>query len=94
MRTTLDLSDPLFRQLKARAALRGMTLKDLLTQIIEAALEEPEQPAPRKRSPLPVTRRLGEGPPIPYRTNAELNAILDDEGAKNTLGVYETGRSS
>lgn len=94
MRTTLDLSDLLFRQLKARAALRGMTLKDLLTQIIQAALEEPEQPAPRKRSSLPVARRLGEGPPIPYRTNAETHAILDEEEARSALKAYETGRSS
>jgi hypothetical protein len=35
MRTTLDLPDEMFRQLKAEAALRGAKLKDLIAQFIE-----------------------------------------------------------
>ena len=38
MRTTLDLSDETFRQLKAQAALSGLKLKDLVTQFIERGL--------------------------------------------------------
>lgn len=30
MRTTLDIPDPLFRHLKARAAMQGSTLRDLV----------------------------------------------------------------
>jgi len=40
MRTTLDLPDETFRQLKARAALSGLKLKDLVTQFIERGLAE------------------------------------------------------
>lgn len=36
MRTTLDLPDELFRQLKARAALLGTSVKELLTSYVES----------------------------------------------------------
>ena len=39
MRTTLDLPDALFRQLKAQAALQGITLKSLLQRLIERGLK-------------------------------------------------------
>ena len=38
MRTTLDLPDETFRQLKAQAALRGLELKELVTQLIQRGL--------------------------------------------------------
>ena len=38
MRTTLDLPDETFRQLKSQAALSGMKLKELVTQLIERGL--------------------------------------------------------
>jgi hypothetical protein len=38
MRTTLDLPDPLFRELKARSALRGMLLKDFVAETLQADL--------------------------------------------------------
>ena len=38
MRTTLDLPDPIFRRLKSRAAIHGMSLKALLARIISAGL--------------------------------------------------------
>lgn len=44
MRTTLDLPDPLFRTLKARAALQGRSLKDLVVSYVERGLREPSVP--------------------------------------------------
>jgi len=41
MRTTLDLPDQLFRTLKARAALQGRSLKDLVVSYVERGLREP-----------------------------------------------------
>lgn len=38
MRTTLDLPDVLFRRLKSRAAIEGLSLKDLLTRYVTAGL--------------------------------------------------------
>lgn len=84
MRTTLDLPDSLFREVKTRAVQQGMTLKDLLAQYIQAGMNAPvgEPTAPRASIPLPYFRKT-EGPSIPARTSAELYAILDEEDIAN-----------
>lgn len=46
MKTTLDIPDPLFRQAKARAALRGVSLRQFVTE----ALEDKVAPSSTKRS--------------------------------------------
>lgn len=58
MRTTLDLPDKIFRQLKSKVALHGVKLKALVTQFIEKSLAKRiiQLPSPRYRSPLPVLR--------------------------------------
>lgn len=40
-RTTLDLPAPLMREIKSRAALSGVSMKDLLAQLLQSALQEP-----------------------------------------------------
>lgn len=79
MRTTLDLPDELFRQVKARAAVRGTTIKDLLTRYVESGLRQPDAPSvpARARSRLPVIKRRNRVP-IPSLTPA-LQASLDEE---------------
>ena len=59
MRTTLDLPDPLFRELKARSALRGVLLKDFVAEILQTGLAQTAaaQAEARPRSPLPVIRK-------------------------------------
>lgn len=80
MRTTLDLPDALFRELKAQAALRGMKLKDLVALLVEQGLRQ-KSTIPRRRSPLPVARRAVAGHTVRAQSNAALNKILDDEDA-------------
>jgi hypothetical protein len=47
MRTTVDLSDTLYRALKAKAALEGRTVREVLTQAVEQWLQGgPREPAP------------------------------------------------
>ncbi len=85
MRTTLELPDPLFREVKARAAKQGMKLKELLASYIEAGFHgriiPPSTSAPAGGSaPLPVAfRRDPSIPPVPARSNAELFSLLDEE---------------
>ncbi len=83
MRITLELPDPLFREVKARAAQSGLKLKELLTRYIEAGLKVPEAQSvtPRpKRAPLPVLfEKTPGGSTSPALTNAELYAILEKE---------------
>ena len=39
MKTTLEIPDDLFRQTKATAAMRGASLKDFITEALQAHLE-------------------------------------------------------
>jgi Arc/MetJ family transcription regulator len=82
MRTTIDLPDELFRQVKAKAALDGLRLKDLITRFVEQGLRQAALPstAPRRRSELPVAR-VATGRTLPDLTSAEIHRILEEEEA-------------
>ena len=41
MKTTLDIPDPLFRQAKARAALRGVSLRQCVAEALEEKVRAP-----------------------------------------------------
>jgi hypothetical protein len=79
MRTTLDLPDELFRRVKAKAALEGAKLKDLLARCIESGLRQTAQLTgpPASRSKLPIIKRKGKRA-IPNLTS-ELQAKLEEE---------------
>lgn len=90
MRTTMDIPDPLFRQVKARAALEGRKLKDLIAEYVSRGLLSEGLPGAadghRARSPIPVIQRAAAtGKTIPALANAEIAAILDEEDAERTL---------
>ncbi len=81
MRTTVDLPDDLYRALKARAALSGVTMRDLLRRLIEQGLRQPGtvgEGAPRRREPPPVIIPP-RGKPIAALSRAELRRIEDEE---------------
>ncbi|MBP6782550.1 MAG: hypothetical protein KA152_02095 [Verrucomicrobiales bacterium] len=89
MRTTLDLPDSLFKEVKTRAVQQGVKLKDLLAAYIEAGLRA-QQPSEkgftpsRNPHPLPVGIHRIPGTPLhPALSNAELYAILEDEDIAN-----------
>lgn len=86
MRTTLDLPDDLMRQLKARAALEGRSLRDVVLELVQAGLragrEVGTHAAPHMKDALPT---VGTGKPLPLAralfTNADLMEIANsDEG--------------
>ena len=78
MRTTLDLPDELFRQVKAKAALEGTKLKDLLTRFVRTGLGEPAQRPRSRRSKLPVIKRRGKRL-IPDLTSQERSHLEEKE---------------
>jgi hypothetical protein len=82
MRTTLDLPDETFRKLKAEAAMRGYKLKELVAEFIERGLNEqplpPTTQCPRPIYAIPIAREAN-GTVTPALSNAQLQAILDDE---------------
>jgi len=84
MRTTIDLPDPLFREVKTRAVQQGMKLKDLVANYIEAGLRGTSnsvaRPALRQRSPIPIAIPRVPGSALtPALSNAQLQAILNEE---------------
>ncbi len=60
MKTTLEIPDDLFREAKARAALEGRKLKDLVADGLRATLSGRVAPAkPRKRVEFPIIKGKG-----------------------------------
>ena len=78
MRTTLELPDPLFARLKARALGQGVTLKQLLHSYVEQGLNTPPPDATVRRSAATLPRLkgalAGEAGPL---SNAALFELLD-----------------
>lgn len=49
MKTTLELPDELMRAIKVRAAQQDRKIKDVVTELLQRGLAEPERPAPAAR---------------------------------------------
>lgn len=92
MRTTLDLPDETFRQLKAQAALNGMKLKELVTQLIQrglaAGVTDPKPARPTGPPPIAI-RRVPGMPLTPALSNAQLYAILNDQDLAEYQSVLQ-----
>lgn len=86
MRTTLDLPDDLLRRVKARAAMEGVKMKDLVTLYLQQGLAQTSLPgvAGRERSRLP-TRTLADAR-ISALTNAEVEEIFSAEDSERAAG--------
>ena len=73
MRTTVDMPDPVFRKMKATAALRGVSLKEFLLSAVEHEMANKQAKKdytvrlPLIRSKRPGTLNL---------TNAEIEDLL------------------
>jgi hypothetical protein len=61
MRTTVDIPDPTYRQLKARAALRGCSVKELILNGVEAELNVEKRGPAKGRVGLPLIRSKRPG---------------------------------
>jgi hypothetical protein len=79
MRTTVDLPSELQRQAKARAALRGESLKTLLTRAVAAELDR--EARPRQRVALPVFGDVA-GPVVNVTSASIARALATDETAR------------
>ena len=79
MRTTFDLPDELMRHLKARAALEGRSLRDLVLELVERGLKAPAASAASAPMDLP-TVRLGRPLALAHKAlnHADLSALADE----------------
>ncbi len=83
MRTTIDIPDSLFRELKSAAALRGETLKALLLRAVKKELHGESVPPRINRIELPLVKSKEES----YDTSPErLAAILEEEDIEKLGG--------
>ena len=94
MRTTLDLPDETFRQLKVQAALRGLKLKELVTQFIERGLDGKMPKSANvvavEVQAIPIAREA-DGSVTHYLSNAQLYEIIDaQDQAKYQRVLNET----
>lgn len=80
MRTMIDLPDALYRELKAKAALEGLPMKDVVRRLVERGLGVPSagQGVP-SRSVVPS---FSVGGPLPAGLlgNAALFELIEGEG--------------
>lgn len=73
MRTTVDLPDPLFRELKAVAARRGTSLKTVIRSAVETEIRKAERKTGRRlKFPLLDSRAPGSL----HLRNAEIDDLL------------------
>jgi plasmid stability protein len=66
MRTTVDIPDPLYRELKVKAATEGRSVKELILRGVESELRPPvkspqQKDAGRKELRLPVLKSKEPG---------------------------------
>jgi hypothetical protein len=61
VRTTVDIPDPTYRQLKARAALRGCSVKDLILRGVEIELNGERRAETKGRVALPLIKSKRPG---------------------------------
>ncbi len=74
MRTTLDLPDSTFRQLKSLAAQRGVSLKQILRIAVERELAQATEPPRKRRLRVPILD--SQEPGTLNLTNADIEDLL------------------
>ncbi len=74
MRTTVDLPDEVFRQLKSIAAQRGASLKQLLRTAVEKELSTDQSHSDKYRVTLPILD--SKEPGTLNLTNADIEELL------------------
>lgn len=73
MKTTLEIPDVLYRQVKARAALKGQTVKDFMVEAVRAKLAD-NGAKPNKKTGWRAVYGAADPKEI-----AELQRIIDEE---------------
>lgn len=77
MKTTIEIPEPLFRQAKAKAAMDGLTLRDLFVRGLQLAVQTPSTPM-KHRASFPLIRAAKSAPRL---TDEQIYAALNtDEG--------------
>ena len=84
MKTTLIIPDPVFRDLKRRAAERGTTMSELATELMRKGLTD--RPKRVKLPPLP-TFKMGWPPKVNVADREALYDFLEAERDERLYGI-------
>jgi hypothetical protein len=76
MKTTIEIPETLFRQAKARAAMDGLSLRDLFVRGLQLALQTPPAAQPKRKANFPFIRASENAPRL---TNEQVTAVLNTE---------------
>jgi len=79
VRTTIELPDLLYRQVKAKAALEGVPMKALVQRLVEHGLATPAVPPPAASRSAPPTLSIGQRLPAKLMSNAALFELAEDD---------------
>jgi hypothetical protein len=79
MKTTLEIPDPIFKRAKARAAMEGIKLKDLVAAALAGYLARPKGDAPTGPGVCPFPLVSGKGGPLLKHLDHETIAHLQEE---------------
>jgi hypothetical protein len=83
MKTTLEIPDTLYRQLKARAALKGQTVKDFMVEAVRARLKN-ERSQPSEKFGWEAAFGIADPEDV-----AEVQRIIDEEFSKIDLDDWK-----
>lgn len=77
MRTTIDIPDELFRAAKAKAALEGRLLKDLVLEGLQLVIvAAPEEKRALRKTKFPIIKSSGTGRKI---TQEDVDKAIQDQ---------------
>jgi plasmid stability protein len=79
MKTTVEIPDSLYRQVKARAALQGKSIKDFLVEAVRAKIKSETVQPKEKQNKKGWRAVFGAADP---KDVAEVQRIIDEEFSK------------
>jgi hypothetical protein len=88
MKTTIDIPEPLYRQTKIRAVEQGTTLKALVLEALERALQTASPSESDPRMPYSARRRLLPG----YKAAEEAGAYRGGRDSTETISEERDAR--
>ena len=79
MKTTFEIPNPLFKRVKAQAAMEGLKLKDVVASALSAYLTRPRPPSKREVKPCPFPLVRGKVGVLMKQMNNETIAELQEK---------------
>lgn len=76
MKTTIEIPEPLFRQAKAKAALEGITLRELFERGLQLAMQTPSETPAKQRVGFPLIHAAQNASRL---TDEEIYAALNTD---------------